>query len=71
MKDLRELKAWLEERGEVAHVTREVDPEYELVAVAKKINEKYGKAVYFENVKAPSILCSPMRWQTVMGLQPL
>ena len=56
MKDLRELKAWLEERGEVAHVTREVDPEYELVAVAKKINEKYGKAVYFENV---------------MGLQPL
>lgn len=51
MKDLRELKAWLEERGEVAHVTREVDPEYELVAVAKKINEKYGKAVYFENVK--------------------
>ena len=43
MKDLRELKAWLEERGEVAHVTREVDPEYELVAVAKKINEKYKK----------------------------
>lgn len=29
MKDLRELKAWLEERGEVAHVTREVDPEYD------------------------------------------
>lgn len=51
MKDLRELLAWLEERGEVAHVSREVDPEFELVAVAKKINETYGKAVYFEHVK--------------------
>ena len=29
MKDLRELLAWLEERGEVAHVTREVDPDFE------------------------------------------
>ncbi|WP_346690537.1 UbiD family decarboxylase [uncultured Cloacibacillus sp.] len=51
MKDLRALLEWLEKRGRVAHVTREVDPEYELVAVAKKINEKYGKAVYFEHVK--------------------
>ena len=52
MKDLRELKAWLEERGEVAHVTREVDPEYELVAVAKKLNEICGKAVYDKTVKS-------------------
>ncbi len=51
MKDLRTLLKWLEEKGQVAHVTKEVDPEYELVAVAKKINEKYGKAVYFEHVK--------------------
>lgn len=51
MKDLRALLEWLEKRGRVAHVIREVDPEYELVAVAKKINEKYGKAVYFEHVK--------------------
>lgn len=51
MKDLRELMEWLEARGEVAHVSREVDPEYELVAVAKKINEATGKAVYFEHVK--------------------
>jgi 2,5-furandicarboxylate decarboxylase 1 len=51
MKDLRELLRWLDARGQVAYVTREVDPDYELVAVAKKINEKYGKAVYFEHVK--------------------
>lgn len=51
MKDLRTLLKWLEEKGQVAHITKEVDPEYELVAVAKKINEKYGKAVYFEKVK--------------------
>jgi 2,5-furandicarboxylate decarboxylase 1 len=51
MKDLRELFKWLDAHGEVAHVTREVDPDYELVAVAKKIHEEYGKAVYFEHVK--------------------
>ena len=51
MKDLRSLLNWLEARGQLAHVIKEVDPEYELVAVAKKINEKYGKAVYFEKVK--------------------
>lgn len=51
MKDLRSLLAFLEDRGEVAHVTREVDPEYELAAVARKINAKYHKAVFFEHVK--------------------
>ena len=51
MKDLRSLMAWLEERGQVAHVKKEVDPEFELVAVAKKIHDKYDKAVFFENVK--------------------
>lgn len=51
MKDLRELVSWLETRGEVAHVTREVDSEYELTSVAKAIHEKYGKAVFFEKVK--------------------
>ena len=51
MKDLRELMEWLEARGEVVHVSREVDPDYELVAVAKKVNEATGKAVYFEHVK--------------------
>lgn len=51
MKDLRELLAWLESRGQVVHVQKEVDPAYELVAAAKKINEATGKAVYFEHVK--------------------
>ncbi|ATW23551.1 UbiD family decarboxylase [Candidatus Formimonas warabiya] len=51
MKDLRQLLRWLDARGQIAHVTREVAPDYELVAVAKKINERYGKAVYFEHVK--------------------
>jgi 2,5-furandicarboxylate decarboxylase 1 len=51
MKDLRELMEWLEARGEVVHISREVDPDYELVAVAKKVNEATGKAVFFEHVK--------------------
>ena len=51
MKDMRELLQWLDARGEVAHVTREVDPVYEIPAVARKIHQQYGKAVLFENVK--------------------
>lgn len=51
MKDLRALLEDLEARGEVAHVTREVSPEYELQSVAKAIHEKTGKAVLFEHVK--------------------
>lgn len=51
MKDLRELIAWLEEQGQVAHITREVDPEYELSSVATAVHSKYGKAVLFEHVK--------------------
>lgn len=51
MRDLRELYKWLDEQGQLACVEKEVDPEYELVAVAQKINEEYGKAVFFEQVK--------------------
>ena len=55
MKDLRALLADLEERGEVAHVTKEVSPEYELQSVAKAIHEKTGKAVLFEHVKGSAL----------------
>lgn len=51
MKDMRELLNWLEAKGEVAHVSREVDREYELSAVARQIHRKYGKTVLFEKVK--------------------
>ena len=50
MKDLRELMEWLEARGEVVHVSREVDPDYELVAVAKKVN-------ILNMLRVPSFLC--------------
>ena len=55
MKDMRELLNWLESRGEVAHIKREVDTEYEIPAVARQIHRKYGKAVFFENVKGSKL----------------
>ncbi len=55
MKDMRELLAWLEAKGQVAHVSRPVDTEYELPAVAKLIHRQTGKAVLFENVKGSKL----------------
>lgn len=51
MKNFRELLDYLEKNQKIVHVAREVDPNYELTAVAKEIYEKQGKAAYFEHVK--------------------
>jgi 2,5-furandicarboxylate decarboxylase 1 len=53
-KDLRTIVRYLEEQNKLIRITREVNPEYEVTAVSKKIHEKYGKAVLFENVKGSS-----------------
>ncbi len=50
MRDFRSYMALLEERGDVVHVTKEVDPKFELAALMCKI-ENAGKAYAFENVK--------------------
>src|SRR5207247_1192164 len=47
----RELVAWLDERGELARVTRSVDPKHELVAVLRKTQQGPNVALLFENVK--------------------
>lgn len=51
MRSFRELLNYLHEHDKIVHVTREVNPEYEMTAVAKQIYESQGKATYFERVK--------------------
>jgi 2,5-furandicarboxylate decarboxylase 1 len=45
----------LEYAGLLTRVKKQVDPVYELPAVAKKIHKEFGKAVLFENVKGSLI----------------
>jgi len=49
----REQIAWLEEKGELVRVPGEVDPRYQLAAIAKKMQS--GPALYFEKVKGYDI----------------
>jgi len=46
---LREQINWLEQKGELIRIKKEVDARFELSAVAKKLEE--GPALLFENVK--------------------
>ena len=49
--DLREFIAKLEEEGELARISAEVDWNLELSHVAKLNEEKQGPALLFQNVK--------------------
>ncbi len=51
MRSFRDLVTDLEENNKIVRIPKEVNPEYELTAVAKEIYETQGKASYFENVK--------------------
>ena len=58
-RDLREFMALLERKGFLVRVKAEVDPEWEINGVTKKLFDEQGPAVLFENVKghkAP-VLC--------------
>ena len=50
LEDLRDFLQLLESEGLLLRIKREVDPRFELMAVARKA-EKLGKAVLFENIK--------------------
>jgi len=50
-RDLREYLTLLEEAGLLHRITAEVDPEFELGAVAARSLERKGPALIFENVK--------------------
>ncbi|MEL7565836.1 MAG: UbiD family decarboxylase [Dehalobacterium sp.] len=54
-KDMRTHLQELEQQNRVVRIKREVDPVYELPAVARKIHKKYGKAVMFDRVKGSAV----------------
>jgi UbiD family decarboxylase len=54
-RDLREFIARLEKEGELARVRAEVDPELEIGVIMRKVFDRRGKAVLFENVKGHDI----------------
>ncbi len=50
-KDFRSLVNALDQQGQLLRVTREVDPEYEVNAVLKRIQKTVNQPVLFENVQ--------------------
>jgi 2,5-furandicarboxylate decarboxylase 1 len=50
MKTFRELVDWLERRGDLASVSREVNPKHELTAVMRRMQKDANKALVFQNV---------------------
>lgn len=55
MKTFRELLAWLERNGDLATVSREVDPRHELTAVMRRMQATQNKALRFNRVKGTDI----------------
>ncbi len=51
LKDLRSFLTLLEERGQLAHVEKEVDPKHEIAAVMLRSALADGPALFFKNVK--------------------
>ena len=61
-RDLREFIDRLEREGELRRVKAQVDPELEIGAIMRKVFDKRGKAVLFENVRGHKIplICGAM-----------
>lgn len=55
MQTFRELMHWLEDRGELACVSRNVDPKHELTAVMRTMQKGGNKALLFRNVRGTDL----------------
>jgi 4-hydroxy-3-polyprenylbenzoate decarboxylase len=54
-RDLREFMALLERKRLLVRVKAEVDPDWEINGVTKKLFDEQGPAVLFENVKGHKV----------------
>ena len=68
--DLRKFISRLDKEGELARVRVEVDPQGEIGAIMRRVLDRRGKAVLFENVKGCKIplLCGAMAIYKRYGL---
>lgn len=55
MKTFREVLSWLDRNGDLATVSREVDPRHELTAVLRRMQATQNKALRFDRVKGTDI----------------
>jgi len=55
MKEFRELIEYLKAKNKLVTIDKEVDPEYELAAVATAVFKEYGRASYFTKVKGTDL----------------
>lgn len=53
-RNLKEFIAFLEERGQIAFIEQEVDPELEITEITDRVVKSSGPALYFKNVKGSS-----------------
>ena len=49
--DMRQWMASLQQQGELRHITAEVDWDREIGAITRRVLEKKGPALVFENIK--------------------
>ncbi|MGD0237393.1 MAG: UbiD family decarboxylase, partial [Syntrophorhabdales bacterium] len=74
--DLREFIDRLEKEGELVRVRAEVDPDLEIGAIVRKVFDKRGKAILFENIKGHQmpLICGAMdtfkRYALGVGSEP-
>ena len=55
MQTFRELLTWLETRGDLATVSRPVDPRHELTAVLRRMQKGANQALVFRNVRGTDL----------------
>ena len=76
MDGLREFLIRLEERGELIHIRKEVDPRFEVAALIRDIQQRRNRAVLFERVKGfahpivSNVCGSYANVATALGVEP-
>ena len=78
-KDFRSLVRAFDEQGKLLRVTREVDPEYEVNAVIKRVQKTVNQPIVFENVRgafhkrlgpSPTVRYSLAQWFFLLSSPP-
>ena len=73
--DMREFLDFLEERGEVRHITEEVDPDWEVNGITRIVLQEMGPAIVFDKIKGADLplltgmLATDRRFLWALGLE--
>ncbi|MFC2046968.1 UbiD family decarboxylase [Chloroflexota bacterium] len=73
-KDMREFLSFLEENGELRHITEEVDPDWEVNGITRVALQEKGPAIVFDKIKGAAfplvtgMLASEKRYLWALGI---